>query len=542
MGCNVCKTSMTVQETQSIGLQFVSKHFDALTARPGAAGLDRFYDDRSRLVVLERRPRSTAVAQGVDQIARLMAEMNYHKCTLNVDSVETEHVDRRWYYVLAKGELVRRGERLPRLFLQSMIFKYASSSRKKRFRIVETMLVFYDDDTVVDDLYKTVSEANILSTEAQHQPSPDRVEGPKEESVDGDGAKTPGGPATLLRGFTTRHPCYGSELTLDESFENDENQRKYIDAASPAGEPRTRVEKPTEGQRSIAPKRVPQESVENGIECAKQLLVVGNITTTTSTESNAVQQPSTERKQLLVLKQEETFKNDESVEDTKRHVNTAITPDNESRKMRKLLTEKQSEVLKHILEGWPTVKPRRVDEQTTGGGGGSVEESVDLKTGENPTEEEQRAVGEPAARHESVEDRTVDAGPSCSENMPKACGQWRTRSEPAVATMRRALEDQDETNAGSTEGSRSPGPANLLYVGALPRKVKLDDLYACFGRFGKVISVDIFSPAKKQYAQERQNCAIVRYENPETVDEVASYGTASLDNGNVVILKKSKKN
>jgi hypothetical protein len=503
MGCNICKNCTIIQETESIGEEFSSEYFDVLTARSDAAGLDRFYDNRSKYVLLQSGNQPDLVAQGLDEIVRSIVLMNYHKSTVNIESVNTIKIHSNWFFVLTVGKLLQFGEQLPLHFIQSTIFKYAPSSRKS-FRIRKTFFKF--NDVIINDILKPVTKPNVLSV-VEHQPSNHRVESLKENSVDA--AISPA--AELKKNYesTTGHQSDKSKYVSDKSIKNSkiENPKNYIDPIA-TDEPRMGIDKPTEGQQSVVLKHVCEESIKSDIERPEKLVE----TTITSNQSKTDQKPS------LVLKRdlEQSIEKRRSIEDQKQSVNTAISTI-ESRERRKLMTEKQSEVLKHILENHKT----RVDEnkQTIS----SVGKSIDLKIEQNSTKRKPCTVCSKSSIEEPHEG-----------NVPK--------TQPISATNI-SCKDSIKMDMEPVENFQDPvTPTNLLFVSGLSQKVKHNDLRTCFAQFGRVLSVYIFSITNKESSSKRQYYGIVRYKNPETVEVVAKLGTVSLENGNIVFVRIMKEN
>lgn len=458
MGCNMCKNSETTPETESaIGEEFAFKYFDALTTKPDAAGLDRFYNNRSEYVLQESGQQPALMTKGVDEIIRFMVEMNHHKCMVIVESVNTVNVHSNWFFVSVVGKLVHFGQQLPRPFFQSTIFKYTSSSSSslsdRRFRIKKTLFEFHD--VIVDGIVlEPVNEPNIFLIAGHLY----RAKGPIEDNVTG-------------HSNTFKH-------TPIESTNNCavvENTKKCIDTAVAPDKPKACTEKPATGwQKSIiVGEHVPEELFENGIEYPKQLID----NTTASTESNVENNP-TEQKPFHVLKHalEQSIKN-HSVEDRKRHVNTAIIVPSESRQMRKKTTKQQSAVLKHILE-LSINEPRTDDKEQANG----VEKSVDLKIEENTTKEKQCSVAVECTKSSDeescdayVKNRIADSELLCNaENISKAfvqkVKQKRTNTSGPVSAASVYKDSTETTDVGPAKDSQAPPPVqctNALYDGAL---------------------------------------------------------------------------
>lgn len=504
MGCNVCKYCTTVQETESIGEEFASKYFDVLTATSDAAGLNRFYDNRSTYVLLQSGQQSDLVAHGVDEIIRFVIKMNYHKSTVNIESMNTVNVHSDWFFVLMVGKLLRFEEQIPQNFVQITIMKHTLSSRKC-FRIRKTLFKFND----VDDILKPATEPDVLST-MEHQPLNHRV-----------------------------------KVTKDESIKNNmiENSKKHFVPVT-TNEPGMCIDKLTEEQQSVVLKHVPEESIDSDIERPEKL--IGD-TTISHNETNN-RQKHNDQKPYLVLKHdsEESIKKNNRIEDEERSVNTVISPI-ESRELRKIMTDKQSEVLKHILQNHES---QLDDNKKTISG---IGKSIDSKIEQNSTKEKRTCTD--AKCSESSVDKSCNGSVkkridelSYDGNIPKASNQRKpVKNQPnkmqPFSAKNISSKDLIETDVGPAENLQGPiTSTDLLYVGGLSHKIKLNDLRNYFARFGRVISVSIFCITDKESPSKRQNFGIVRYENPETVDVVAKLGTVSLDNGNIVILKTSKEN
>lgn len=162
---NSSQTNGTVgREVDAIGKEFATGYYDAFTATPSARSR-RFYDHRSKYVLLRYGRGPDLVVRGADQIERFNARMRYHECTLTVKSVDAIRVGPDWLAVLAVGELTRpaHARRPPRTFVQSTVVRCASppppppSSSVERFVVVGTVFMF-DDKFAVDDVFVSPPE------------------------------------------------------------------------------------------------------------------------------------------------------------------------------------------------------------------------------------------------------------------------------------------------------------------------------------------------------------------------------------------------
>lgn len=102
-----------------------------------------------------------------------------------------------------------------------------------------------------------------------------------------------------------------------------------------------------------------------------------------------------------------------------------------------------------------------------------------------------------------------------------------------------------KSSTGKKKGSvkeNAPVVVAELYVGKLSKLIDIVQLNATFGKFGKLLSTNIFEAPGKKGQPNRQNYGIIQYEDPEIVDFVATFSTVVLGNGDEVIVEKSKRN
>jgi hypothetical protein len=145
MVSNVMKMNLTDEEVESIGTGFSSRYYDALAGEPNRSALRRFYNDRSKYVVMQRG-RPDYEMKSLLLIGRFVKRMGYSECTVTIRSVITAVRPTAELVVLSVGELLYPGNMVPRKFTQSFVIKRVPWTAAE-YQIVE-MVFRYDNDTV----------------------------------------------------------------------------------------------------------------------------------------------------------------------------------------------------------------------------------------------------------------------------------------------------------------------------------------------------------------------------------------------------------
>jgi hypothetical protein len=242
-------------------------------------------------------------------------------------------------------------------------------------------------------------------------------------------------------------------------------------------------------------------------------------TVTVGNTLKTVRKPTTEKPCSAIKDALKQSSENCTADDHSKQTDGATTVPVELKISQKHSAEKQPPPLKDP----PPEKPIRnqpVDEIKTNTDG-AVMTNIDSKTKQKSIKKKKSTVAEEK--------------PTCSVaklNVSKELDTVRIASKKSNRKKKDSVKDNSPAVSVGAE----------LYVGRLSKLIETDQLNETFGKFGKLISVNIFEASGKNKSEtERRNYGIIQYENSNTVDVVTSFGTVMLGNGDKVIVEKSKK-